>query len=66
MVAMSHEAPTVWIMLPKDETTDAHQKSAKARCLNGANVVVRQRSNRDAEGALIDRESTACGAGHVL
>ncbi|MEN9787941.1 MAG: hypothetical protein RLZZ36_636 [Pseudomonadota bacterium] len=62
MVAINHEAPTVWIMLPKEETTEAHQKSANARCWNGANVVVRQRSKREVEDTLIDRESTAGSA----
>ena len=32
IVAISHDAPTVWIMLPNDETSEAHQNSEKARC----------------------------------
>jgi hypothetical protein len=44
MVAISHEAPTIWIKPPKDEASDAHQNSAKARCSKGASVSLRQRS----------------------
>ena len=47
MVAISQEAPTVWIMLPNEEASEAHQNSANARCSNGASVAVRQRVNRD-------------------
>jgi len=46
IVAMSHEAPTVWIMLPNDDASVAHQNSAKARCSNGASVACRHCANR--------------------
>ena len=38
IVVISHEAPTVWIMLPNEETSEAHQNSANTRCSNGASV----------------------------
>ena len=62
IVAISHEAPTVWIMPPKDETSEAHQNSANARCSNGASVALRQRSKCEglsAAGAGMDQCSTA-------
>jgi hypothetical protein len=52
IVVMSHEAPTVWIMLPNDEASDAHQNSAKTLCWNGASVALRQRSSDEAAGAV--------------
>ncbi len=62
IVAMSHEAPTVWIIPPKDETSEAHQNSANARCSNGASVALRQRSKCEglsAAGAGMNQCSTA-------
>jgi hypothetical protein len=47
MVAISHDAPTDWIKLPKDETKVAHQNRAKTRCSNGASVDERQRAKRE-------------------
>ena len=44
IVVISHDAPTVWIMLPNEETRDAYQNSANVRCANGASVALRQRS----------------------
>jgi hypothetical protein len=54
MVAMRHAAPTVWIMLPNDEASVAHQNSAKTLCRKGASVTLRQRSND---------ETGSCAAG---
>jgi hypothetical protein len=53
MVAINQDAPTVWMRLPKDEISDAHQKRAKTRCLKGAKVVSRQCANREDDAAVI-------------
>ena len=53
MVAISHEAPTVWMRLPKDDTSAAHQKRANTRCWNGASVPWRQRCRGDSEGEVM-------------
>ncbi len=45
IVSISHDAPTVWIMPPNDDTSQAHQNSVNVRCSNGASVARRQRSN---------------------
>jgi hypothetical protein len=50
IVVMSHEAPTVWIMLPNEEASEAHQKSAKTLCSNGASVALRQRWSGETAG----------------
>ena len=44
IVVINHEAPTVWIMPPKEDTSEAIQKSVNVRCSNGASVARRQRS----------------------
>jgi hypothetical protein len=46
-VVISQDAPTVWIRLPNEETSEADQNSANARCENGASVAWRQRSNAE-------------------
>ena len=45
MVVINHDAPTVWIMLPNEDASEAHQNRANTRCSNGASVARRQRSN---------------------
>ena len=46
MVAICHDAPTVWMRPPKDDTSAAHQKVANTRCWKGARVPWRQRGVR--------------------
>jgi len=54
IVAMSHDAPTVWIMLPNEEASVAHQNSEKTRCSNGASRGPRRHcSNREGACTLI-------------
>jgi hypothetical protein len=60
IVVISHEAPTVWIMPPNEDTSEANQNSANARCPNGASVARRQRSKYDDEAASAGADIRNC------
>jgi hypothetical protein len=61
IVAMSHGAPAVCIMLPNEEATDAHENSANTRHSNGASVALGRRSI-GAAGASVYKRAGASAA----
>ena len=47
IVAISQDAPTVWMRLPNDENSDAHQNNANTRFEKGSRVAFLQRRKEE-------------------